>query len=57
MSDALIHTDAKTYKAKDPMEVLALQEREKKRKYLKPCLTQRRQFTPFVISTDGLFGK
>ena len=26
-------------------------------KYLKPCLEQRRHFTPFVVSTDGLIGK
>jgi hypothetical protein len=31
--------------------------REKKRKYLKSCLEQRRHFTPFVVSTDGLIGK
>jgi hypothetical protein len=32
-------------------------QKEKKRKYLKPCLEQRRHFTPFVVSTDGLIGK
>ena len=39
------------------MKVLAAHEREKKRKYLEPCLEQRRHFTPFVVSTDGLIGK
>jgi hypothetical protein len=29
---------------------------EKKKKYLQACLEQRRHFTPFVISTDGLIG-
>ena len=39
------------------MKVLAQHEREKKKKYLEPCLEQRRHFTPFVVSTDGLIGK
>jgi hypothetical protein len=34
-----------------------MQEREKKRKYLGPCLEQRCHFTPFVCSTDGLLGR
>lgn len=50
-------TDAKSNRSKDPMKVLATHEREKKRKYLEPCLDQRRHFTPFVVSTDGLVGK
>ena len=50
-------TDQKTYKDKDPLKVLEQHEREKKRKYLQPCLDQRRNFTPFVVSTDGLLGK
>ena len=28
----------------------------KLKKYLEPCLEQRRHFTPFVASTDGLLG-
>ena len=39
------------------MKVLAAHEHEKKNKYLEPCLNQRRHFTPFVVSTDGLVGK
>jgi hypothetical protein len=39
------------------MKVLETHEREKKKKYLEPCLEQRRHFTPFVVSTDGLIGK
>ena len=50
-------TDANGYQSKDPKKVLAAQEREKKNKYLQPCLDQHRHFTPFVISTDGLMGK
>jgi hypothetical protein len=37
--------------------VLSAHEREKKKKYLGACLEQRRHFSPFVVSTDGLLGK
>ena len=50
-------TDAKSYRHRDPDKVIATQEKEKKRKYLEACLEQRRHFTPFVCSTDGLFGR
>ena len=50
-------TDAKSYRAKSPKNVLAAQENSKKKKYLAPCLAQRRHFTPFVVSCDGLLGK
>jgi hypothetical protein len=50
-------TDAKSNRSKDPMKVLETHEKEKKRKYLEPCLKQRRHFTPFVVSVDGLLGK
>ncbi len=50
-------TDAKSYRSKDPHKVLAQHERKKKRKYLDACLAQRRHFTPFVVSTDGLVGR
>jgi hypothetical protein len=36
---------------------LAQHEPEKKRKYLEPCLAQRRHFTPFIVSTDGMLGE
>jgi hypothetical protein len=49
--------DAKTNISRSPMKVLAQHEREKKRKYLEACLDQRRHFSPFVVSTDGLIGK
>jgi hypothetical protein len=48
--------DAKSNISRAPMKVLAAHEREKKRKYLEPCLEQRRHFSPFVVSTDGLIG-
>jgi hypothetical protein len=37
--------------------VIQSQEKEKKKKYLEPCLEQRRHFTPLVVSTDGLLGR
>eukprot|EP00978_Attheya_sp_CCMP212_P029071 scaffold102189_cov64-Attheya_sp.AAC.1 len=49
--------DSKSYLKKSSDKVLAGQEEEKKRKYLTPCLAQRRHFTPFVSSIDGLIGK
>ncbi len=50
-------TDAKLYRSQDPHKVLAMQEQEKKKKYLQSCLEQRKHFTPFVVSTDGLIGR
>jgi hypothetical protein len=50
-------TNAKLYHHRDPAKVIATQEKEKKQKYLKAsCLEQRRHFTPFMCSTDGLLG-
>ena len=49
--------DAKSNRSRSPDKVLAAHEREKKKKYLGPCLEQRRHFSPFVVSTDGLLGK
>jgi hypothetical protein len=49
--------DSKSYLKRSSDKVLAGQEQEKKRKYLAPCLAQRRHFTPFVSSTDGMIGK
>ncbi len=50
-------TDAKSYCKRAPAKVLESQEKEKKRKYLEPCLENRRHFTPFVCSVDGLLGR
>ena len=50
-------TDSKAYQTRDPMKVLASQEKAKKNQYLEPCLHHRRHFTPFVVSTDGLMGR
>jgi hypothetical protein len=49
--------DAKSNRSKDSDKVLSAHEREKKKKYLGACLDQRRHFSPFVVSTDGLLGK
>jgi hypothetical protein len=49
--------DAKSQRSKDPLKVLEAYEREKKLKYLEACLEQRRHFSPFMASTDGLLGK
>ena len=49
-------TDALSYRLKDPHKVLVQHVCKKKHKYLDACLAQRRHFTPFVVSTDGLAG-
>jgi hypothetical protein len=49
--------DAKSNRSKDSDKVLEAHEREKEKKYLGACLEQRRHFSPFVASTDGLLGK
>lgn len=48
--------DTKTYRGMKPAKALELQEKEKKDKYAQSCIDQRRTFTPFVLSTDGLLG-
>jgi hypothetical protein len=49
-------TDAPSYRNQDPGKILASHEKEKKAKYLAPCLARRRHFTPLVFSVDGLRG-
>jgi len=48
--------DSKSYKNLPPKKALERQEKEKKKKYGKLCENQRRHFTPFVVSTDRIFG-
>jgi hypothetical protein len=50
-------TVSKSYCKGAPFKVLESQEKEKKRKYLGACLENRRHFTPFVLSVDGLLGR
>jgi hypothetical protein len=52
----VVDTDAKSYNSRAPEKVLKSAEKVKKNKYLEHCLQQRRAFTPFVISVDGLLG-
>jgi hypothetical protein len=49
-------TDAPTYRGQSTAKVLEKHEKEKKKKYLKACLEQRRHFTPLVFSVDGVLG-
>jgi hypothetical protein len=53
----VMDTDCKSQHSKDPLKVLETQKREKKKKYLNPCLEQCYHFTPVIVSTDGLIGK
>ena len=46
-----------SYIKRCPKKVLESAEKSKKTKYLEDCLEQRRDFTPFVASVDGLLGK
>ena len=52
----VVNTDAKYHMTKDPERCLQEAERGKKNKYLEACLQQRRHFSPFVASVDGLLG-
>jgi hypothetical protein len=49
--------DCKSNRSKDPHKILAQHERAKKKKYLEACSEQRRHFTHFAVSTDGVIGK
>jgi hypothetical protein len=51
-----VDTDAKSYNSREPEKVLKSAEKVEKNKYLDHCLQQRRAFTPFIISVDGLLG-
>ena len=46
-----------SYRDRNPVSILHSAETEKKKKYLEPCLEQRRHFTPFVVSCEGLLGR
>jgi hypothetical protein len=47
-------TDSNSYLSSTPANILRKQELEKKKKYLQPCLDSRRDFTPYVLSVDGM---
>ena len=46
-----------SYSQRKPSSMLKSAESEKKNKCLESCLKQRRHFTPFVFSCEGLMGK
>ena len=52
----VVNTDANSYWEKSPERCLEEAERIKKKMYLEACLQQRRHFSPFVASVDGLLG-
>ena len=52
----LLNTGAKSYWEKSPEKCLEEAENSKNKMYLERCLQQRRHFSPFVTSVDGLLG-
>ena len=52
----VVNTDALSYMRKTPEKCLYEAERGKKKIYPEACLQQRRHFSPFVASVDGLLG-
>ena len=52
----VVNTDAKSYWEKSHEKFLEEAENSKKKMYLEGCLQQRRHFSPFVASVDGLLG-
>ena len=52
----ITNLDAPSNIHRKPETVHLSREREKKKKYLQACLDQRRHFSPFVVSCDGVLG-
>ena len=52
----IVNTDSMAHQNRTSEAVLKTAERSKKKKHLAHCQQQRRHFTPFVVSTDGLLG-
>ena len=50
-------TRARSHQGRGHEKVLAAQEKEKKDKYLRSCLEQRKDFTPMVYSVEGIPGR
>ena len=46
-----------SYQLRKPASIIKSAKNDKKKKYLEQYLTQRRHFTPFVVSYEGLLGK
>ena len=52
----VMNTDAKYYWQKSPEKCLEEADKSKENIYLQRCLRQRRHFSPFVASVDGILG-
>ena len=52
----VVNTDTLTHRTKDPEKCLQEAEQGKNKMYLEACLQQRRHFSPFGASVDGLLG-
>ena len=52
----VVNTDALSYLKEAPEKCLQEAEKGKKKMYLEAFLQQRRHFSPFVASVDGLLG-
>ena len=52
----VVDTDAWSYCACSPKDVLGTAEGEKKHKYLQACQDRRATFTPLCVSVDGTLG-
>ena len=50
----VVNTDAQSHRTKYPEKCPKETERGEKRMYLEACLQQRRNFSPFVASVDGM---
>ena len=51
-----VDTDAQSYCARSPKDVLHTAEGEKKCKYLQACQDRHATFTPLCVSVDGMLG-
>ena len=52
----VVNTDSKYHSAKIPEKCLQEEEWTKKKMYVEVCLQQRRKFSPFTTSVDGILG-
>ena len=52
----VVDSDSPSYSDKSPQSVLAIAEREKKRKYIAACESRHCSFTPLCLTIDGLAG-
>ena len=52
----VVNTDARSYLARSPRDVLCSAEGEKKHKYLRACQNRRATFTPLCVTVDGMLG-